>query len=170
MKRKKIKILALDVDGTLTNGYIYISGQGEFFKAFNVQDGFGIVKLLPLAEIIPVIITGRKSKIVEKRCKELGIKFVFQGVNNKAEILESILDKFSLSAEESAFIGDDLSDYSAMQACGFKSCPADAVKEIQRISDYVSPIKAGHGAVRDIIEHLIRKQDGWNKVKVFFGI
>jgi 3-deoxy-D-manno-octulosonate 8-phosphate phosphatase (KDO 8-P phosphatase) len=163
-RKKKIKVLTLDIDGTLTDGHIYLSDQGELIKAFNAQDGFGIKKLLPLVKITPVVITGRESPIVTKRCKELDIQLIFQGIDDKFPVLETVLNRLSISPEEIAFIGDDLNDYPAMNACGFKACPADAVREIQKISDYVSPRQAGHGAVRDIIEHIIKVQGQWNNV------
>jgi 3-deoxy-D-manno-octulosonate 8-phosphate phosphatase (KDO 8-P phosphatase) len=163
-RKKKIKVLILDIDGTLTDGRIYLSDQGELIKAFNAQDGFGIKKLLPLAKITPVVITGRESPIVTKRCKELDIDLIFQGIDDKLPVLETVLNRLLISPEEAAFIGDDLNDYPTMNACGFKACPADAVREIQKISNYVSPRQAGHGAVRDIIEHIIKVQGQWNNV------
>jgi 3-deoxy-D-manno-octulosonate 8-phosphate phosphatase (KDO 8-P phosphatase) len=163
-RKKKIKVLILDIDGTMTDGHIYLSDQGELIKAFNAQDGFGIKRLLPLAKITPVVITGRESPIVTKRCRELDIDLIFQGINDKFSMLETILNRLSVSPEESAFVGDDLNDYPAMNACGFKACPADAVRSIRKISDYVSPRQAGHGAVRDIIEHIIKMQGQWNSV------
>jgi 3-deoxy-D-manno-octulosonate 8-phosphate phosphatase (KDO 8-P phosphatase) len=159
-----IKILILDCDGTLTDGRIYISDQGEFIKAFNVQDGFGIKKFLPLVEITPIVITGRKSLILERRCKELDIEHVIQGVDDKFSTLRTVLSRLSLSWEECAFIGDDLNDYLAMKSCGFKACPFFAVKEIKKISDYISPQPAGHGAVRDIIEYIIKTQGQWDRI------
>jgi 3-deoxy-D-manno-octulosonate 8-phosphate phosphatase (KDO 8-P phosphatase) len=148
----------------LTDGRIYISDQGEFMKAFDAKDGFGIKRILPMAGIIPAIITGRNSIITERRCKEIGIEFIFQGIEDKFEILQVLLNRLSLLPEESAFIGDDLNDYSAMKTCGYRACPADAVREIQKVSDYISPQRAGYGAVRDIIEHIIKMQRQWNEI------
>jgi 3-deoxy-D-manno-octulosonate 8-phosphate phosphatase (KDO 8-P phosphatase) len=156
----KIKLLVMDVDGTLTDGSIYISGQGEPVKMFNAKDGLGITWHLPPAGIIPAVITGRKSASVERRCAELGIAHLFQNADSKLAVLESLLNSLSLSMAETAYIGDDLNDYAAMKACGYKACPADAVKEIREICDYISPCRAGHGAVRDIIEHIIQAQSG----------
>ena len=103
----KIKLFAMDVDGTLTDGNIYMGNDGELCKAFNVKDGLGI-KLLKDSGIVPAIITGRTSKIVENRCKELHIEELYQGVKNKAATLTALMEKYHLDASEVAYIGDDM--------------------------------------------------------------
>ncbi|MCM1231753.1 MAG: 3-deoxy-D-manno-octulosonate 8-phosphate phosphatase [Clostridium sp.] len=154
---KKIKYLVMDVDGTLTNGIIYIGIEGEVFKSFNVKDGYGISKLLPAAGIVPIIITGRTSKITEARCKELGIKKLYQGVVDKCEKLKEILSEEKIN--QVAYIGDDISDIECMiyvkAAGGIVGCPADAVAEVQSAADFISEKKGGEGAVRDFIENII---------------
>lgn len=148
----------MDVDGTLTNGKIYISNDGEIMKAFNVKDGCGIHDIAIPAGIIPVIITSRVSDIVDKRCKELSIDKFYQGVSNKVEKLKTISDNFS----ELAYIGDDINDLSCMQlikeAGGIIGCPADAVQEVLDIADFISKKNGGCGAVREFIEFLIKCQ------------
>ena len=109
----KIKMLVMDVDGTLTDGKIYIGNQGEVMKAFNVKDGYGIAHLKD-AEILPVIITGRKSSIVEQRAKELNIVELYQSVENKLECLKQIATQYQVLPEEIAYIGDDLNDLECM--------------------------------------------------------
>lgn len=151
---KKIKLLVLDVDGTLTDGKIYISPEGESMKAFHVRDGYGIANILPKIEIEPIIITGRKSNIVEQRCKELKINECYQGISNKEETLCTILEQKDISWEQVAYMGDDLPDYACMQKCGIKACPSDAVAEIKKICDFVIEEKGGEGAVRAFIEKL----------------
>lgn len=145
----------MDVDGTLTDGKIYMSPSGEAFKAFNIKDGYGIHDILLPNNIIPIIITGRTSEIVTNRCKELGVKEVYQGISNKEEKLKSITDDYRLIA----YIGDDLNDLSCMEAIknagGIIGCPADAVEEIKRIAGFVAEHNGGDGAVRDFIEWLI---------------
>ncbi len=153
-----IKYLFFDVDGTLTDGKIYMSNTGEFMKAFNIKDGCGIRELLIPSGIIPVIISGRKSDIVSCRCQELGITEEYQGVNNKLEKMISIIgDKANLMSV--AYMGDDINDISCMTAIkasgGVIGCPADAVNRVKRIADYVSIHNGGDGAARDFIEWII---------------
>lgn len=156
-----IKLLILDVDGTLTDGQIYTGEQGELFKAFNVKDGFAINQILPAAHILPVILTGRQSTIVENRMRELNVKSIYQGVSDKVAMLRVIAAESHVNLEECAYIGDDLNDLNAMKLCGFKACPHDAVREIKSICDYVSPFCAGQGAVRDICESILKKNGQW---------
>ena len=149
------KYLILDVDGTLTDGKIYMSNNGELFKAFDIKDGAGIHDIAIPSGIEPVIITGRDSLIVKNRCAELGIKRVFQGVRNKAECLE----KAVASLKDVAYIGDDINDLECMNmvknAGGVVGCPADAADEVVQIADFISIRKGGNGAVREFIKWLI---------------
>ena len=144
----------MDVDGTLTDGKIYMGNDGEMLKAFSIKDGCGIHDILIPAGIMPVIITGRTSKILENRCKEIGIEEIYQGVSNKVERLFSITRDFSAVA----YIGDDINDLSAMipikDAGGKIGCPADAEKKVKDIADFVSSKNGGDGAVREFVEWL----------------
>lgn len=159
---QKIKFLVMDVDGTLTDGKIYMGSGGELFKAFNVKDGYGITSILPSMNILPIIITGRNSTIVENRCKELGISEVYQNSKDKLCTLCDALKKYNSEMDCVAYIGDDIPDYACMQevkkAGGLVMCPLDATSEITTISDYVSEKLAGDGAVRDCIEYLYRNE------------
>ncbi|MDY6340277.1 MAG: HAD hydrolase family protein [Saccharofermentans sp.] len=154
-----IKILVMDVDGTLTDGKIYMGDNGELCKAFNIKDGYGIHDILIPANIIPVIITGRESMIVKNRCYELDISEVYQGIKDKKEKLIDIANKYNIELKEVAYIGDDINDLSCMEeikrAGGVIACPADASKQIINLSDYVSEYRGGEGAVRDFIEWII---------------
>lgn len=152
----KIKMLVMDVDGTLTDGKIYIGSQGEMMKAFNVKDGYGIVQLKD-AKILPVIITGRKSEIVMQRAKELKITELYQGIENKLECLKQVADKYKINSQEIAYIGDDLNDLECMEYCGLTACPRDAMEEIKQKVDYVCEEDGGKGAVRAFIENYILK-------------
>ena len=147
----------MDVDGTLTDGKIYMSKVGEMMKAFNIKDGCGIHDILIPTGIIPVIITGRSSDIVLNRCEELGIIEIYQGVKNKLEKLQLLTTDFA----SVAYIGDDINDLSCMEpiksAGGLIGCPNDAVEQIRLISDYIAPHNGGDGAVRDFIEWLVPK-------------
>lgn len=152
-----IKYLIMDVDGTLTDGKIYMGSDGEVMKAFSIKDGCGIHDILIPNKIEPVIMTGRSSKIVENRCKELGITKLYQGISNKKEKLLNITTNY----KEVAYIGDDINDLSCMklikEAGGLIGCPNDAVKEIKTIADFISSKNGGNGAVRDFIEWIILK-------------
>jgi 3-deoxy-D-manno-octulosonate 8-phosphate phosphatase (KDO 8-P phosphatase) len=151
----KIKYLIMDVDGTLTDGKIYMGNNGEMCKAFNIKDGCGVHDILIPAGIIPVIVTGRKSDIVLNRCMEIGIKDIYQGVSNKVETLMSIISDVS----EVAYIGDDINDLSCMiavkNAGGVVGCPADSANKVKDIADFIAVHNGGHGAVRDFIEWLM---------------
>lgn len=150
----KIKLLVMDVDGTLTDGRIYIDAQGEVMKAFDVRDGYAIAHILPQLGITPVIITGRSSAIVEQRAKELKITELYQGVADKLTKLKEVLAKFGASADEVAYTGDDLNDLDCIRYCGTTACPADAVPEVQKAVDYICSHDGGRGAVREFVDRL----------------
>lgn len=160
-----IRFLVMDVDGTLTDGRIYMGQNGELFKAFDIKDGYGIKCLLPQANIVPVIITARQSHIVENRCQELDIKELHQGKMDKYDTLIQILNKYSAkdqteyTLKDVAYVGDDLLDLQCMEpiksAGGKVYCPSDAVEQVRNVANFVAKNKAGYGAVREIIERLI---------------
>lgn len=147
-----IKALVMDVDGTLTDGKLHIGSNGELFKSFDVKDGYAIHDMLPQMGIIPIIITGRVSGIVEYRCKELEIFHVIQGSRDKLSDLKKILAEENIKLEETAYIGDDLNDLECINAVGCKGCPKDAVQEIKHIADFVASKNGGCGAVREFVE------------------
>ncbi|WP_349408708.1 HAD-IIIA family hydrolase [Pseudalkalibacillus sp. SCS-8] len=149
-----IKILVMDVDGTLTDGKIYCGPHGEIMKAFNVKDGMGIIKVHS-KNVIPVIITGRESEILPYRAQELNITETYQGINNKAEKLKELSTHYNCDLSQIAYIGDDENDLDCMKMCGVIGCPADAVDEVIKISDFVSNKNGGEGAVREFIDYLI---------------
>lgn len=153
-----IKYLVMDVDGTLTDGKIYMGNDGEMMKAFNIKDGCGIHDIAIPRGITPVIITGRKSKIVENRCAEVGITEVYQDISDKIEKIVSITKELSTVA----YIGDDINDLSAMKfvkkAGGLAGCPKDAAKMIIEVADFVAEHNGGDGAVREFIEWVVDKQ------------
>ena len=153
----KIIYLVMDVDGTLTDGKIYMGNDGEMMKAFDIKDGCGIHDILIPAGITPVIITGRSSKILENRCKELGITNLHQGIRNKIEKLLTITTDLSVVA----YIGDDINDLYCMEpikeAGGLVGCPADAVQKVVDLADFVSKRNGGNGAVREFIEWIVER-------------
>lgn len=150
-------MLVMDVDGTLTDGKIYMSANGELMKAFNIKDGYAIAHLKKYG-IEPVIITGRESDIVKQRCKELGITELHQGVGNKLFCLRSICENKGVTLANVAYMGDDVNDLPCIQNCGHSSCPLDAVKSVREKVDYVCETKGGEGAVREYVEFLLKEQ------------
>lgn len=149
-----IKMLVMDVDGTLTDGKIYIGPSGELMKAFDVKDGYAIVQLTRQG-VIPVIITGRESEIVKNRARELKIEELHQGVENKLECLKQIAMKHVISAEEIAYIGDDKNDLECIKFCGISAAPKNSVDEVLENVNYICKHDGGNGAVREFIEKVI---------------
>ena len=152
-----IKLLVMDVDGTLTDGKIYMSANGELMKAFNIKDGYAIARLRDYG-IEPVIITGRKSEIVSQRCAELKITELYQGIENKSYKLRDVCKEYCIDLSQVAYIGDDLNDLSCMKICGYSACPSDAMKQVRDSVNYVCETKGGDGAVREFIDFLLSKQ------------
>lgn len=152
-----IKMLIMDVDGTLTDGKIYVGASGEVFKAFNVRDGYRLINLKK-DNIIPVIITGKTSDILANRAAELKIEEVYQGIEDKLKVLDEVISKYHLSYENVAYIGDDVNDISCMEVCYLKACPADAMSEVIEVVDYVCKVNGGDGAVREFVDLILVKQ------------
>ncbi len=152
---KKIKLFIMDVDGVLTNGSITYTSSGEEIKTFNVKDGLGL-NLLSEVGIKTAIITGRKSVIVEIRAKELKIDDVIQGKIRKFESYEYLKEKYNLKDEEVLFIGDDIIDLPVLKKVGISVCVADAVEEVKAVCSYITQKKGGEGAVREVIEKLLK--------------
>lgn len=147
----------MDVDGTLTDGKIYMGAEGEIFKAFSVKDGYAIHYILRPAQIIPVVLTARNSQILQKRCDELEITEVYQGKLDKLATLKEKIGESNLN--QCAYFGDDILDLACMkpikEAGGIIGCPSDAVQEIKAIADYICLNKAGEGAFREFSEWLV---------------
>ena len=149
-----IELIVLDVDGTLTDGKITYTQNGDESKSFCVKDGLAIASWVKLGKEV-AIITGRSSKIVERRAKELGIVHLYQGIHNKQEVLKSLLRKLNLTMENVASIGDDLNDYAMLHATKLSYVPEDASSFVKEIATEVLTLKGGEGAVREMIEKLI---------------
>lgn len=145
----------MDCDGVLTDGRLYFGPSGEVMKSFHVRDGQGIVDW-HRAGLVSGIISGRRSEgIVEARAKELGIRFVVTGSNNKVADLDHILDETGIPAEKTAFIGDDLGDIGLMKLVGLPVAVADAVEDVKAAASYVTKAKGGEAAVREVIDLLL---------------
>ena len=145
----------MDVDGTLTDGKIYMGQNGELVKAFNIKDGLGIHDILPSLGIIPVIITGRQSKILENRCREIGIEKLFQGVHEK----DSCLVKIASDFREVAYIGDDIGDINLLKAVGIAGVPANAPDYIKKLSTIPLSKCGGEGVFREFVEKILNITD-----------
>jgi 3-deoxy-D-manno-octulosonate 8-phosphate phosphatase (KDO 8-P phosphatase) len=151
---RRIRLLLLDVDGVMTDGGLYYSGRGEQLKKFNVKDGYGIVKLKRYG--IPVgIITGRVSKIIERRAEELGIVELHQNLHDKLSAYNRIKKKFGLKDGDVAYIGDDEPDLPVLKRVGFSAAPADATSNVLKVVHYACKHKGGHGAVREVIDLIV---------------
>lgn len=155
MIKHKIKLFVMDVDGTLTDGKIYMGCDGEMFKAFDIKDGYGIHEILPSYGVKTVILTGRNSKIVENRAKELEIDFILQGIKDKKQKLLDLVNRLNLTLGQVAYIGDDIIDLSCMKICEVSACPNNAAKEVKEVSTYITSVNGGYGAVREFIEWLL---------------
>lgn len=157
---ENIRLFALDVDGTMTTGEIMYDANGIETKIFNAKDGFAIKSAVRKGYKI-AIITGRQSTINEYRAKELDAHYLYQNIRDKAPILRDICAKENITPDQIAYVGDDVNDLSAMEICGFTACPADASNDIRLRVNYVSTYDGGKGAVRDVIEMIMKKQNNW---------
>lgn len=162
-KAQKIKMLVLDVDGILSNGQIIYDANGVEIKAFHVQDGFGIKRLQQFG-IDVAIITGRNSQIVANRAKELGIKHIVQGREDKLVALNELLANLDITLVECAYMGDDLPDYRALQAVGFSATVANAHDEIKKIADMITVNGGGNGAVREVCDIILKATGNYEKM------
>lgn len=164
---KDITTFIFDYDGVMTNGDVLVDADGVPLRSTNVKDGFALQLAARLGYNI-AIITGGYSVSIEKRMEMLGIKDVFVRSASKVEVLQKYMETKNLKPEEIIYIGDDLPDYPVMKMVGLPVCPADAVPEIKDISLYISHLGGGKGAVRDIIEQVLKAQDKWMKDFTFY--
>jgi len=153
----EIKLIVMDVDGTLTNGQIIYDNNGGETKSFHAGDGLGIVMALSVG-LICAVVTGRSSGAVTRRMQELGIEDVLQNVSDKASAVRELMVKHGVSAEQTAFIGDDINDLPAFGQVGTKIAVADAAPIVRHAADMISTKPGGYGAVREIIEEILRGQ------------
>jgi len=160
---KNIKLLALDVDGVLTDGTIIIGPDGRDSKPFNSLDGHGI-RMWKRAGLEAALVTGRSSEAVSFRAKELGVEHVFQDCHHKLPVVESLLERLGLSPDNLAYMGDDLTDLPCMRYAGFAAAVANAVEEVKSYADYVTAAGGGKGAVREVIEHILKNTGKWQEL------
>ncbi|MEQ9395042.1 KdsC family phosphatase [Haliea sp.] len=163
-----IRLLALDVDGVLSDGRVIYASDGSELKAFNIKDGLGI-KLLQRAGITIAIITGRKSGVVGRRAAELGIFHLVEGREDKLTALNELCASLDLDLAQCAYMGDDLPDLGAIRAAGLGLTVADAVAEVRAAADWCSTANGGAGAVREACEWLLQLRGEWLAIVAEFN-
>lgn len=151
----KIKLVLLDVDGTLTDGGMYFTENGDQMKKFNTKDGMGIKIIQKLGIQTGIISASSVSGMVNARAKMLGIENVYVGKEEKTKVLSEWLERLNLSTEEIAFVGDDVNDLKIMNMVGVSVCPSDAMEIVQEQADFILKAKGGYGCVREFCEYLI---------------
>lgn len=158
-KAKSIKLLICDIDGVFSDGLIYMGNQGEELKTFNAKDGFG-VKALMNSGVEVAVITGRSSEIVNQRMKSLGVKYVYQGMEDKITGFNQLCQQMQLTPQQVAYIGDDYPDIPVMQKVGLAVSVADGHPYVKQLAHYNTTKKGGYGAVRELTDLLIMVQQG----------
>lgn len=156
-RARKVKLIAFDVDGVMTDGTLYLADNGQEYKGFNSLDGHGL-KMLKGSGVELAIITGRSSRVVENRAKNLGIMLVHQGAHDKLAVYESLCRELNLQCEETAFMGDDIVDLPVMRRVGLSIAVPAAPDLVKAHSHYITVRAAGHGAVREACEFLMQAQ------------
>ncbi len=168
LKKKKvnfenIQLLVLDVDGVLTDGTIVINPDGSESKFFNVLDGHGI-KMWRRAGLKVALLSGRASQPTRFRAEQLEVDYCLENCRDKMPALKKLLDELALTAKQTAFVGDDLPDISPMRCAGFAVAVANAVNEVKQYADFVTKLSGGSGAVREVIEYMLKKKGLWQKL------
>ncbi len=165
----KIKLIVVDVDGTMTDGGIYYDNQGNEAKRFCTKDAAGFFAAKQCG-ITTMVLTGRASAATEHRMSELKVDYILQDVKDKAKVLKTHMVEHGIDKSEVMYVGDDLNDLLPMQLAGFVACPKDACVEIKQIANYISNLNGGHGAVRDCIEYVLRMSGEWESAtRVVYG-
>lgn len=168
--KRIIEYIVIDVDGTLTDAGIYYDEHGNELKKFCTKDAAGFFAAKNVG-IMTMILTGRECAATLRRMQELKVDYVVQNVKDKVSYLRTFMAEHNICREQIAYIGDDLNDLPPMQLVGYVACPADSCKEILAIADYVSPVKGGSGAVRDVVEHILIESGEWQSaINNVYGI
>lgn len=167
-KAAKVKLIALDNDGVLTDGRVYYDANNNEMKSFDIRDGFGII-MARRAGLKFIVITGKKSPIIDRRAEALGIEEVYQAFTDKAQVLHKVLIERGLDFEEAAFMGDDLFDLPVMRMTGLGAAPADAHPDVLEGADWVSKYDGGRGAVREFVEFVVKARGNWSEMMNIFS-
>lgn len=157
---KKINYLVIDVDGTMTDAGIYYDEHGNELKKFCTKDAAGFFAAKK-AGIQILVLTGRECAATTRRMEEMKVDYLIQNCKDKVVYLKRFMEENKISSDEIGYLGDDLNDLASMNLCNFVGCPYDACVEVKSKADYVSGVNGGAGAVRDIIEHLLRSRREW---------
>lgn len=167
---KKIKYLVIDVDGTMTDAGIYYDEHGNELKKFCTRDAAGFFAAKQ-AGIRIMVLTGRECQATTRRMQEMKVDYLVQNIKDKVTYLKEFMNANNLTGEEMGYLGDDLNDLQSMMLCGFVGCPQDACREVKEAADYVSDIKGGHGAVRDIVAFLLNRRGEWeSSIREIYGV
>ena len=158
-----IRLLILDVDGVLTDGRIVIDDRGMESKSFDVKDGHGL-RLIMRADVQVVFLSGRESEATRHQASELGVMDVYQNIHKKVDVYEQILKDHGLEDRQVGYVGDDVIDLPVLKRVGFSAAVADASEEVKPFVDYVAVREGGRGAVREIIEFILKSQGRWEEV------
>lgn len=159
---KRIKYLIIDVDGTLTDAGIYYDENGNELKKFCTKDAAGFFAAHQVGIQI-MILTGRECAATTRRMKEMKVEYLIQNCVDKVTYIQNFMNEKNIKREEIGYLGDDLNDLLGMSLCGFAGCPADACEEVKRKANYISEVRGGYGAVRDIISYLLKERGEWRK-------
>ena len=162
-KARMVRLLILDVDGVLTDGRIVIDDRGRESKFFDVKDGHGL-RLIMRADVEIVLLSGRESEATRHQARELGIAEVYQNIHKKMDVYKQILKEHGLDDRDVGYVGDDVIDLPLLKRAGFSAAVADANEEIKLFVDYVAMKEGGRGAVREIIEFILKAQGRWEEV------
>lgn len=174
MQRKdlfgEIKYLIIDVDGTLTDAGIYYDENGNELKKFSTKDAAGFFAAHKVGIKI-IILTGRACAATERRMKEMQVEYLIQNCRDKVSYIRGFMSDHGIYKNEIGYLGDDLNDLPGMALCGFVGCPQDACGEVKEAADYISGFRGGYGAVRDIIEFLLKTRGEWKKaISEVYGV
>jgi 3-deoxy-D-manno-octulosonate 8-phosphate phosphatase (KDO 8-P phosphatase) len=162
-RAKSVRLIVMDVDGVLTDGRIVYGAAGDELKSFSVKDGLGL-RAAHRAGLVTAILTSRSSGAVARRAAELGISEIHQGVAEKVGTYESLLERYGVTDEAVAYLGDDLNDLPLLARAGLSAAPADAAEEVKSRVSYVAARAGGHGMVREVIELILKAQGKWHGI------
>ena len=165
---QRVRLVAMDVDGVLTDAGMYYSESGDELKKFNTRDGMGI-KLLQAADFVTAFITREKTAIVERRGQKLAVPEVHQGVDDKLALLTTLAQKYGLSLEQVAYIGDDVNDLPIMHGVALSAAPADAPFEVRSQAFMVMDTRGGRGCLREFVEAILRARGDWERAAAAVG-
>jgi len=155
-----VRVFVFDIDGVLTDGMLHVQEDGELLRRMNIKDGYALQLAVKKGYKVWVI-SGGKTNAAKQRLNKLGVEQVFVAVEDKVELLQSLMAAGGYEKQQVLYMGDDMPDVKAMMLCGLRSCPADAVGEVKSISHYISPQNGGAGCVRDVIEKVLKVNNDW---------